>query len=462
MSAIEVQDLSVFVGNQRLLGPVSFEVGNSETLVIMGETGAGKSLIAEAILGTLPQSLRMEGAIIHKGRRIDNLTGDERASLWGREITMLPQEPWRALDPLMKSGSQVLETHEYVAGLSPKQAREQTSKDLNALGLAEAEKHLPGRLSGGMAQRFAFATATAGKAPLLLADEPTKGLDSSRQGHIVKLLREVPAKNGTLIAITHECPVARELGGNLIVMKDGQIVEQGKTKDVLAKPKAGYTKQLIAADPVSWDKSHSLYSGDTVLSVGNLTVSRGKNILIEKLSFTLNAGERLAISGPSGVGKTSLLDVLAGLLEPVKGVVERAAGLAPLAVQKLYQDPPAAFPPHITLGQNLRDVARMHGAKWDQVMVYFSDLGLHPELLERRPDSVSGGELQRVSIARALIVKPKVILADEPTSRLDPITQRETLELIEKICREENIAVVLVTHSPEIADKWADRTIVLE
>ena len=461
MTAIEVQQLSVFVEDQRLLGPVSFAVGKGETLVIMGETGAGKSLIAQAILGTLPPALRMEGTIIHNGRRIDNLDDVDRASIWGREITMLPQEPWRALDPLMPSGRQVEETHQYVAGLSPKQAHEQTSKTLETLGLSEAKQRLPGKLSGGMAQRFAFASATAGRAPILLADEPTKGLDSSRRERIVKLLRDVPSNEGTLIAITHECPVAKELGGFLIVLKDGQVVEKGNTEDVLSDPQADYTKQLIAADPVSWSKLEPSQSGDVLLQPQNLSVSRGNTVLIEDLSFALHAGERLAISGPSGIGKTSLLDVLAGLLKPSSGRVKRTSGLAPHSVQKLYQDPPAAFPPFISLRQNLQDVAQHHNVDWQQVMKHILDLGLHPELLERTPNSVSGGELQRVSIARALLVRPKVLLADEPTSRLDPITQRDTLELIERISRSEGIAVVLVTHSPEIADKWADCTIEL-
>ena len=158
-------------------------------------------------------------------------------------------------------------------------------------------------------------------------------------------------------------------------------------------------------------------------------------------------------------GKTSLLDALAGLLPPSAGSVVRATSLSRHAVQKLYQDPPAAFPARVPLRLALRDVARLHQTDWSRVAQILEHLGIHPSLLERKPDAVSGGELQRISIVRALTVRPRVLLADEPTSRLDPITQRDTLAMLEQVAAEENIAVVLVTHDPDIASKWADRVV---
>ncbi len=455
MSVIKVKELSVFAGSQRLLGPVSFQVAAQGTLVIMGETGAGKSLIAQAILGTLPGALRAEGAISINGRRVDTLGSVEHARLWGREIATLPQEPWRSLGPLMVSWRQVAETHHHIGGLAWGAAHAGTASDYSALGLEGAEPRLPGQLSGGMAQRVAFAAATAGRSPILLADEPTKGLDSSRQVRVIDLLKQVPNSGGTLLAITHEVPVAEALGGAIVVLRQDQVVEQGATADVLANPQAAYTKALLAADPRAWPKSPTSPPGDAILSARNLSVARGDRVLIEDFNLTLRAGERLAILGPSGIGKTTLLDTLAGLIAPHRGSVARHRSLGRHAIQKLYQDPPSAFPQHVNLGQNLRDVARLHGALWDQVLAFLDSLQLHPGLLGRRPDEVSGGELQRLSIARALIVGPKVLLADEPTSRLDPITQKTTLDLIAEIARKQGIAVILVTHNPEIAGKWA-------
>ncbi len=455
MSALAVENLSIFAGDTRLLGPVSFRVEAGGTLVIMGETGAGKSLIAQAVLGTLPRSLRASGEIAINQHRVDNLPPTERAKLWGRELASLPQEPWRALDPLMASWKQVAEAHRHVAGLDAAAAKKATAEVLTTLGLDALEPRLPGALSGGMAQRVAFAAATTSRAPILFADEPTKGLDQDRQTRVIELLSQVPENGGTLLAITHDAGVAEALGGELIVLRNGEAIETGPTRQVLQTPRAPYTQALLAADPRAWSAQPSAPPGDIVLTARDVAVCRAGRRLIEGFDLTLHAGQRLAIHGPSGVGKTTLLDTLAGLLPTHAGRVDRAPELGKHAVQKLYQDPPAAFPPLVTLEKNLRDVARRHRVNWEAVLDHLARLNLNASLLGRRPDAVSGGELQRLSIARALIVQPKVLLADEPTSRLDPITQKHTLDLIADISRDSGIAVVLVTHNADIASKWA-------
>lgn len=459
--AISVDGLCVFAGGTRLLGPVRFDVRAGSTLVIMGETGAGKSLIAQAILGTLPADLRAEGHIAINGRRVESLSPADRAALWGREIASLPQEPWRALNPLMRSGRQVTEAHRHVAGLGREAARRAGVEDFATLGLDGAGPRFPGTLSGGMAQRVAFAAATAGRASILLADEPTKGLDAGRHMRVVGLLQQVPRDGGTLLAITHDASVARSLGGDMLVLRDGRLIEEGRTEDVLANSRDPYTQEFIAADPNAWPAAEMPPPGAVVLTARNLAISRGDHVLIKGFDLSLRAGERVAITGPSGIGKTTLLDTLAGLIAPARGSVERAKDLGRHAVQKLYQDPPAAFPPHIPLDRSLRDSARLNGVGWTHVLNRMSELNLQNGLLERRPDSVSGGELQRISIARALTVGPKVLLADEPTSRLDPITQRQTLELLARIAGEQGIAIILVTHNTAIAEKWAHRSIAL-
>lgn len=199
-----------------------------------------------------------------------------------------------------------------------------------------------------------------------------------------------------------------------------------------------------------------------MLSAENLSVYRGNKCLLKHFNLELHTRERIAITGPSGVGKTSLLDVLAGIRSPEQGYIKRSNTVTQTGIQKLYQDPPAAFPNKVPLGKSLRDVARLHGIDWSVVSGYLSQLGIDESLLQRYPDSVSGGELQRISLARALTPKPSILLADEPTSRLDPITQRETLTMIADIANERGIAVVLVTHDLDIATKWADRLYRLE
>jgi peptide/nickel transport system ATP-binding protein len=459
--ALEVENLSVWVGEHRLVGPISFAIPEGGVLVIMGETGAGKSLLAQAILGALPEALTAEGKIVLHGQRIDTLSPREREAFWGREMTMLPQEPWRALSPLKRAGDQVRETHRLVAGHSRNAARKAMREDFAALSLAGAERKLPGELSGGMAQRVAFAAARAGGAPLLLADEPTKGLDADRRDVVAGLLSGVVAKGGTVLAITHEVAVARQLGGEAMILKDGALVEAGPCAALLANPSSDYARDLLAADPSAWSAPPTVTPGAEVLRAHGLVVERGGKSLMSDFDLSLCAGERVALTGPSGSGKTSLLDVLAGLLRPAAGGVERGTDVGRTGIQKLYQDPPAAFPPHVTLKTSLRDAMRLHRIEWDKVMALLDRLKIAPSMLDRRPDAVSGGELQRIALARALSIEPTVLLADEPTSRLDPITQRETMKLIAEEAARANIAVVLVTHDHDTAAVWADRSIAI-
>jgi len=458
-AALEVEDLSVWFGEQRLVGPISFAIPTGDVLVIMGETGAGKSLLAQAILGALPEALTAQGKVMLDGRRIDNLLGKERAALWGRVMTMLPQEPWRALSPLKRAGEQVSETYRFVAGQSHRAARTAMRQDFEMLDLSGAEAKLPGQLSGGMAQRVAFAAARAGGASLLLADEPTKGLDADRRDIVAGLLSGVVAEGGTVLAITHEVAVARQLGGKAMVLKDGSLVEEGPSDALLANPSSAYARDLLAADPSAWTAPPAVEPGAEVLRAEGIRVERGGNTLLSHFDLTLRAGDRIALTGPSGSGKTSLLDVLAGLLPQASGTIKRGATVGRTGIQKLYQDPPAAFPPHVKLGSSLRDTDRLHKISWDKISELLERLKIASALLDRRPDEVSGGELQRLALARALSISPAVLLADEPTSRLDPITQRETMSLIAEEAARAKIAVVLVTHDQATASVWADRSI---
>lgn len=462
MSAVlEVQDLSVWFGEQRLVGPVSFAIEKGGVLVVMGETGAGKSLLAQAILGGLPKVLTARGKVMLEGRRIDNLPEAERSALWGRSVTMLPQEPWRALSPLKRAGEHVRETHALVAGRASGAARHAMQEDFAALGLAGAEPKLPGQLSGGMAQRVAFAAARAGGAPVLLADEPTKGLDAGRRDQVAGLLAGVVTDGGTVLAITHEIELARMLGGAAMILKDGSVVEEGSCAALLANPSSDYGRALLAADPSAWQAPPTVEPGVDVLRAEGLRIARGGKTLLDGFDLTLRAGERIALTGPSGSGKTSLLDSLAGLLSPHAGRVTRGASVGSTGIQKLYQDPPAAFPPHVALGTTLRDAARLHDVEWNRITTLLNRLGIGSDLLDRRPDAVSGGELQRIALARALSLSPAVLLADEPTSRLDPITQRQTMMLIAEEAARDRIAVVLVTHDLLVASSWAQRTIAI-
>ncbi|ALM52590.1 ABC transporter ATP-binding protein [Halomonas huangheensis] len=462
---MEVRDLSVTTSdNTTLVWPISFTLQPGIPLTLLGETGSGKSLLAQALMGNLPSGLKASGVVMIDGEDLMSMPENQRRSWWGRRMTMLPQEPWHALDPIMRVGAQIQEGHQLVAGLEASAARNAMLDDLATLGLNDSEFKLPMQLSGGMAQRAAFAAARAGNAPIVIADEPTKGLDSARRDDVVRLLREALGSAGGLLTITHDMAVAEQLGGMVMIMRRGECLESGKSETVLAAPQSAYGQQLMAANPERWPARQlpPSASADVVLDAREVSLQRGGKALFKDLSLALHRGEILGVNGASGSGKSSLGDLLLGLIPPDSGQVLRAEGIAATRFLKLYQDPPAAFSPWWRLGTLLKDLCKLHKLSWAIIPPLMERLSLAPELLERRPDSISGGELQRFSILRALMLEPVFLFADEPTSRLDPITQQQTLELLIELARERDCALLLVSHDRALVDHACDRQISLQ
>lgn len=454
---IRLNELSVNAGNNRLIHPVSFTLFQDRPLTILGETGSGKSLLAQAIMGTLPASLSQHGSVTLFDQ---TLKGEALKAHWGKAITLLPQEPWHSLDPLMRSYKQVAEVYECVHGNHPEIAFNQALTDLDDVGLKNSALKRPGELSGGMAQRLAIVAAKAGGATLILADEPTKGLDASRRDDIIRLLKR-SARGGGLLTITHDIDVARQLQGDIIVMKNGKLLEQGSTSQVLENPQHEYTKALIAADPRQWKKdiqTHAL--SEPLLTVTSLSIGRPNKVLADNLSFTLHRGEVMGVVGDSGCGKSTLGDTLLGLLPPIKGeIIKRRQDVAPYQWQKLFQDPPSAVTPSVSLGTLLDDLVLLHNINRAKISPLMEKLGLTPGLLKRNSLSVSGGELQRFSILRALLLEPVFLFADEPTSRLDPITAKEVTDVLITLAREQHCALLLVSHDKNLIDKRCDSVI---
>lgn len=458
--SIEVNELSIFVGQQCLVESLSLRLMQGTPLTILGQTGSGKSLLAQAIMGLLPEEMSLQGEILYEGQPLLTLPKAKRQALWGRALAMLPQEPWHALDPVMKSQQQVAEVFELVVGMEEDQSQEKAGKALAEMGLAPAKDKIPSQLSGGMAQRLAFLAATAAGGDLILADEPTKGLDYSRRDQIVALLQS-RLVNGSLLTITHDVDVARQLGGELIVMCQGQVVEQGDAATILAHPQADYTRQLLAAEPSSWNKvsARTQSSAEPIVTLDKVALSRGGNRLFSDLSFQLHAGEILGIVGDSGTGKSSLGDLLLGHLQPDQGRIRYAETYKRHQLLKLYQDPPAAFSPHIPLGRLLQEVIDLHGLDAAQIPRLMTRLKLSEGLLSRTALEVSGGELQRIALLRILLLKPVLLFADEPTSRLDLISAQRIMELLVEVAREEGCALVLVSHDPVLVEKVCDQVI---
>lgn len=456
---IEVEDLAIDAATGPLVHGVSFTLAAGERLTFIGETGCGKTLVLEAIMGTLASELCARGRVLIDGRDVLVLASAERRALWARILGLLPQEPWLALDPTMRADSQVAEVHRYLRAAPRAMARAAARRDLEELGLGDGARRYPFQLSGGMCQRVMLAMARAGEARFLLADEPTKGLDSARRADVVAALAKEAERGAGLLTITHDPAVARGLGGRIAVMRAGRIVETGETGTVMTNPRHDYTRALIAAVPENWAQADQPPMGEVVLSGRALAKGFGKRPLFDGIDVDVPASAIVAVCGDSGSGKTTLGNVMLGLVPIDRGTVRRVAGVAPIRYQKLYQDPVASFVPDLTIGRGIADIARRHGVEIAAIDRLLDRLRLSRDLLARRPDQLSGGELQRLAMARALMLDPVFLLADEPTSRLDLITQREVLDLLREIVAERRMGVMLITHDDAIAAKLARQVV---
>lgn len=434
-----------------LVEPISLNINAGQNLIILGETGSGKSLLAQAIMGALPKQLIAQGEV--------KIIGQAQAN-WGKQIAMLAQEPTRSLDPTMSINQQIWESFYFVAQQSSQQAQQKTQQKLTALGLAQFKHYYPHQLSGGMAQRTAFAMATAGGAKIVLADEPTKGLDAKNKHQVIQLLAQIAQQGGALLVITHDIDVAKQLGGHIMVMKKGKLLEQGTSEQILQKPLSDYAKQLINANPSNWaSRANTKPSNDLLVEVQQLSISRGKRTLFSNLSFQLKQGEIMGIIGDSGIGKSSLGDVLCGLLKPKSGNITWHLPTKRHQILKLYQDPPAAFAPKVKLKILLEDVIKKHNLDRTRIPYLLDQLKLTPDILERCAEQVSGGELQRIAILRALLFNPVLLFADEVTSRLDPITQQQTMELLVQQCALIKCALVIVSHDHHLIGHYCQQVI---
>ncbi len=467
-----VKDLSIVSAKspgQMLVDGVSLSIPKGRSLCVIGETGSGKSLVAQAVMGLLPSGLTVSGHIqIASGTAINVGDVSTLRGLWSHTTSIIPQEPGAAFDPLMRIGPQL--------GGWPQQRHAEINAALATVDLpASANRLYPFQLSGGMAQRVLVAHAMLSDASLVIADEPTKGLDGPRIVQVIALLRQLRDSGKTLLVITHDLTVARGLGGEVVVMRDGLIVECGAADKVLDQPTHAYTRSWLAADPGNWPACETcLQADDIVLAAHHLAGGHDTSQpLFRDLHLHVHKGEVLAVVGPSGAGKTTLGNVLLGLLAPLTGEVSWA-GCDPYRdlkgarrlrrrYQKLHQDPVMVFTPHRTLGAQLGDVVEItrQASKPDRLPALMDRLKLSPQLLTRRVGDVSGGEAQRLALARLLLMNPALIVADEPTSRLDPIVQQQTMMLLREIVAEDGLSLVMISHQRNLVTAVADEIIEL-
>ncbi len=461
MSALGVQGLGIRDREGRfLLMPVDLELEAGRCLCLVGESGAGKSLVCAAVAGTLPPGLSMGGRIWLDGREITDLSDAERRALWSTAVFLLPQEPWTALATARTARNQVADMPRLygsrVAGIA--------ANLMERVGLSATRDgpKVPSQLSGGMAQRVALATTLGAPARLILVDEPTKGLDADRRKLAEEGLRFLLYEGRSVLLVTHDLDLARRLGDEAVVMREGQVVERGPASEVLTRPCHAFTRTLLNAEPSRWARRRSAAS-DILVTAENLAVSpvRGGVIIARSIAFSIRRGGITALSGPSGCGKTTLGDTVLGLRRPAAGRLHRQGRLV---VQKLYQDPGAAFAPWRTIRATMSDALaeREAGreALEDLCRLIFSRLGLNASMLDRRPGAVSGGELQRLALARALLAKADLVFADEPTSRLDAVSQKQFMELLHETAGS-GVGILLASHDRDLLAASADETVFL-
>ncbi|MDR2610665.1 MAG: amidohydrolase family protein [Clostridiales Family XIII bacterium] len=468
MIDIKLTGLNVTISGEKILKDIDFTLAENDSVGIVGESGSGKTMLVRSITGLLPAGADIAGDYEISGRPFE-LRAKERAwrTVRGRLIGMVMQDPFTALDPMTKCGKQI------EAGV-PKQERKlfDIEKALGEVGLSpEAASRYPFELSGGMRQRVVIAAALATKPGALIADEATTALDVITQREILDLIDTIRAKRSMpFIMITHDIRLVSERTRRIIVIRDGEIVEQGATTDVIANPRSEYTKLLIAplsatassqtpdgtATPVSAVAPGSAAS--PILSATGVTKNFGGFVAVEDVTMRVAPGEIVGVVGQSGSGKTTLARCIVGLEKPDAGSIAYAGAGAP---QIVFQDPYSSLNPAHTVEFILKEALKVSGRDASDLDSIMKLAEIPAELLSRKPAQLSGGQRQRVAIARALAPAPELLICDESVSALDILTQNQILATIRKLCLEKNLAILFITHDLSVVRALASRIYVM-
>ena len=483
-SLLRIRNLCVdFPRAGRVLHGVSLDAAEGEIVGLVGESGAGKTLAALAILGLVPAPGRIAGGKVFVGdRELTQLDEEALRPLRGRLAGFVFQDPLKSLNPVRRIGSSLVESAMRHTGLTRQQARERAIEALRSVELPKPESAMrayPHQFSGGQRQRIMIALALINQPPLLIADEPTTALDAAVQSRILDLLKR-RAKRHTLLMITHDLALAARFCDRLYVMHGGRVVEHGPARELFSRPRHEYTRSLLDALPgkhvAARGRGGRPQSREALVALRGLTVRyRGaRNPAVENVDFSIEANETVCLVGESGSGKTTIARALAGVIRvepeqlrfPALNDELPDAAVRARHLQMVFQDPYSSLNPRWPVERIVAEPIRTHRlcARAEQkarVAALLGRVGLDPKQMDRRPAAFSGGQRQRIALARALAMNPRLLLADEALSALDIRTQARILALLRDIREERRLALLLITHDLALAAEIGDRVIVL-
>ena len=517
-SLLRYENFSLSFGSGRrekfAVRDLSLEIGMGERIALVGESGSGKTLTALSPLRLQPEGAHSTGKIFW--RRADgievnllDLTLEEIREVRGREIAMIFQEPMTALNPLFTIGNQIVEAVQVHEPLLPLvECRKTAVALLKKTGIPEAEERFhayPHQLSGGQRQRAMIAMALACKPRLLIADEPTTALDVSLRLQILDLLKDLQeeAKDRgemAILLITHDLNLVRHFAHRVGVLNQGCLVESGSTHEIFAHPKNNYTEQLVNSQPVrellplvplapvllkvndlSVSYPQSNYSG-AGLRITKWFTKAKRNTVLQPVSFQLKQGQTIGVIGESGSGKTTLAMAVLGLLGEttarlagdVEVLDQSWQALSPLArramranLQVIFQDPFGSLSPRMTIFEIVAEGLNIHQPKLSlaerevRVIEILREVGLDRSAMTRYPHEFSGGQRQRIAIARALILKPQILVLDEPSSALDVSIQKQVLALLSSLQKKYNLAYLIISHDLAVIRAMSHELMVL-